>query len=331
MIPCPVRRFDPLWRTDVAKRVALMARLMSFVAGLGLALAALSPAVGEEDTRYSSILPNPGPRSGSSFLRAYLPPQQSAVFAPGGLLPEIPGEGATGVGSRRSDSGFNGGGPASICVRMCDGFYFPAANGERAVRENLCQANCPDAEVALFEGGSVEDARDRGGRRYADLPVAYRYRQERVNACTCRTNPGDLSRRLSVTLDPTLRAGDAVVTENSAVVFSGKASLPFRRKDFQPMETAAQLGKGDRSRLQALLGLTREQLLAKAGLPTGQPTARAGKPIVATEGDDDLPSIVVTRGPRNTAAPVALPVPGTIATGPRVVLPRPGDTWVPRL
>ena len=316
--------------TDVAKRVALMARLMSFVAGLGLALAGLSPAIGEEDTRYSTILPTV-PGSGSGFLRAYLPPQQPAVFAPGNGLREFPSEGSSAGGSRRPDSGFNGGGPASICVRMCDGFYFPAANGERTARENLCQANCPDAEVALFEGGSVEDARDRGGRRYADLPVAYRYRQERVNACTCRADPSDLSKRLSVTLDPTLKAGDAVVTESSAVVFGGKANLPFRRKDFQPMETASQLGKGERSRLQALLGLTREQLLAKAGQPTGQPTARTGKSIVAMDRDDDLPSIVVTRGPRNSTAPATSPVAGAIATGPRVVLPRPGDTWVPRL
>jgi len=122
-----------------------------------------------------------------------------------------------------------------------------------------------------------------------------------------------------------------VVTESSAVVFSGKASLPFRRKDFQPMETAAQLGKGDRSRLQALLGLTREQLLAKAGQPTGQPTARSGKSAVASDGEDDLPSIVVTRGPRNAATAATPPAAGAIATGPRVVLPRPGDTWVPRL
>lgn len=308
-----------------------MSRLMRFVVGVGLTLAGLSPALAEEDTRYSTILPSTGPRSGANLVGAYLPPQQPAVFAPGNGLHEFPGDGALPGGSRRSESGFNGGGPASICVRMCDGFYFPAANGERGVRESLCQANCPDAEVALFEGGSVEDARDRGGRRYADLAVAYRYRQERVNACTCRTNPGDLSKRLSVTLDPTLRAGDAVVTESSAVVFSGKASLPFRRKDFQPMETAAKLGKGDRSRLQALLGLTREQLLAKAGLPAGQPTARTGKPVLAGNSDDDLPSIVVTRGPRNAAAAATPPAAGSIATGPRVVLPRPGDTWVPRL
>jgi len=321
---------------DVAKRVASMARLISFLAGVGLALAGVLPAMAEEDTRYSTVLPNAGSRSGTSLLRAYLPPQHSTIFAPSHgfrqFFDERSGrEGSSTGGSRRSDSGFNGGGPASICVRMCDGFYFPAANGDRAVRENLCQANCPDAEVALFEGGSVEDARDRGGRRYADLSVAYRYRQERVNACTCRTDPSDLSRRLSVTLDPTLKAGDAVVTDSSAVVFSGKGSLPFRRKDFQPMETATLLGKGDRSRLQALLGLTREQLLAKAGQPTGQPTARTGKSVVATDGDDDLPSIVVTRGPRNAAAPATPPVAGAIAAGPRMVLPRPGDTWVPRL
>ncbi|MFZ4531809.1 MAG: DUF2865 domain-containing protein [Alsobacter sp.] len=308
-----------------------MARLISVLAGLGLAVVGLTPAVAEEDTRYSTILQSPGPASSRGFLRAYLPPEQPAVVAPSLAVPLSSGEGSSAGGSRRSDSGFNGGGPASICVRMCDGFYFPAVNVERTARENLCQANCPDAEVVLFEGGSVEDARDRGGRRYADLAVAYRYRQERVNACTCRTDPSDLSKRLSVTLDPTLKAGDAVVTESSAVVFSGKASLPFRRKDFQPMETAALLGKGERSHLQALLGLTREQLLAKTGSPTGQPTARAGKSVVATDREDDLPSIVVTRGPRNATAPATPPIAGTIATGPRVVLPRPSDTWVPRL
>jgi hypothetical protein len=84
----------------------------------------------------------------------------------------------------------------TMCVRMCDGFYFPMSNGvrrERLYRDNrACMQRC-DGEARLFyypiDGGSVETMVDLGGRSYSALPTAFRYRKALVDGCTCKPAP----------------------------------------------------------------------------------------------------------------------------------------------
>lgn len=91
-------------------------------------------------------------------------------------------------------------GPATtyrtLCVRLCDGFYFPisfAANGSSLSRDaDRCSASC-GAEARLFyhanPGGSVESMTDLTGLAYATLPNAFRYRQTLVEGCRCKPQP----------------------------------------------------------------------------------------------------------------------------------------------
>jgi len=84
----------------------------------------------------------------------------------------------------------------SLCVRTCDGFYFPI--GDNVGRERLyqdartCQARC-DGEAQLYyyplSGGSVETMVDMGGRPYAQMPNAFLYRKTLVQGCTCKPAP----------------------------------------------------------------------------------------------------------------------------------------------
>ena len=84
-------------------------------------------------------------------------------------------------------------GSQAVCVRTCDGSFFPvsyAANGERYDSlENMCRALCPNAEVALYTfpfGSDIEQAVSPTGQRYMDSPNALKYRTTLDPNCTCR-------------------------------------------------------------------------------------------------------------------------------------------------
>jgi hypothetical protein len=313
------------------KRVFFLA-VAAWIAG-GLLVCVFPEAARAEDDRYVTVAPSirsTAPRSSGGAWQPFLPVARTYAPTPGFLAPMLPdagqsyGDGLPDGGapihaSRMGSAGSASSGPAVMCVRTCDGFFFPVAGHDSSIRGTICQASCPDGDTVLFEGSRIEDARDAGGRRYGDLPTAFLYRTKRVDQCTCRRDPGDVSRRLPVTSDPTLRRGDIVTTEASAVVFAGgRGGLPHRKADFQPFETSALLGKGERSRLVTLLGQSRDQLLARAG----RPLDAGGRGRAGAAGDDGLPSIIVTR-PNVGKAQLAtsrLPEP----TGPRIVLPRPG-------
>jgi hypothetical protein len=102
-----------------------------------------------------------------------------------------------------SEDGYNGGSwqedfgsYRTLCVRLCDGFYFPISDGVRRERlyddAHQCAQRC-DGEARLFyyptAGGSVETMVDLRGNRYAGMPNAFRYRKALVNGCTCKPAP----------------------------------------------------------------------------------------------------------------------------------------------
>ncbi len=84
----------------------------------------------------------------------------------------------------------------SVCVRTCDGFYFPV--GDNVGRERLyqdartCQARC-DGEATLYyyplSGGSVETMVDLRGAPYAQSQTAFLYRKKLVEGCSCKPAP----------------------------------------------------------------------------------------------------------------------------------------------
>jgi Protein of unknown function (DUF2865) len=84
----------------------------------------------------------------------------------------------------------------TLCVRLCDGFYFPISDGVRRERlysdSHQCSQRC-DGEARLFyyptTGGSPETMVDLAGHRYADLGNAFGYRKALVDACTCKPAP----------------------------------------------------------------------------------------------------------------------------------------------
>jgi hypothetical protein len=84
----------------------------------------------------------------------------------------------------------------TLCVRLCDGFYWPvgyATQRDRLARDaKQCERSCP-SRARLFlhrnPGGEVDDMVDLDGHPYRKLSTAFLYRTQYVADCTCRGHP----------------------------------------------------------------------------------------------------------------------------------------------
>ena len=113
----------------------------------------------------------------------------------------------------------------TVCVRTCDGFYFPISYSTSPDRfrddEQACQRMCPAAEVALYTyhnpGEEMTQAVSLNGRLYTELPTAFQYRKALDSTCSCRRPGESWAQTLkSVGPDDTVIPGDVVVTEQHA-------------------------------------------------------------------------------------------------------------------
>jgi hypothetical protein len=86
----------------------------------------------------------------------------------------------------------------TLCVRLCDGYYFPisfsATRDRLACDAKTCENSC-GAQARLFiysnPGADVEDMVDLRGQPYKQLSTAFLYRTEYVPQCRCKPNPWD--------------------------------------------------------------------------------------------------------------------------------------------
>lgn len=126
----------------------------------------------------------------------------------------------------------------TVCVRTCDGFFFPISfqTTRNALErdEAICQATCPGSEAKLYAypnpGGQMEQATNVEGEPYTKLQNAFRYRKEFVGGCSCKPEGMNWAEALSGVEDKTVKKGDIVVDEQKAQ----EMSQP------KPGETAAQ-------------------------------------------------------------------------------------------
>lgn len=127
----------------------------------------------------------------------------------------------------------SGGGGSAYCVRTCDGRYFPVPPADGQNRGALCNSLCPASETRVFYGGSIDEASSDGGRSYADLANAFRYRKEIVAGCTCNGKDTFGLAAVRIEDDRTLRKGDIVAGPNGLVVATGRpdkrAAVNFTR------------------------------------------------------------------------------------------------------
>jgi len=141
----------------------------------------------------------------------------------------------------------------TVCVRSCDGFYFPISFSTTQDHfrddEATCQRMCPAAEVQLYTyhnpGEDVSQAVSLNGRLYTELPAAFQYRKALSPACSCRRPGESWADALKVNgPDDTVAPGDVVVTDQSAK----RLSQP-RGADGKPLKPGAKPAEASDSAL----------------------------------------------------------------------------------
>jgi hypothetical protein len=90
----------------------------------------------------------------------------------------------------------------TVCVRLCDGYYWPVsfATGRDRLAQDArqCDRSCP-SRARLFvhrnPGETVEDSVDLEGSPYRKLSAAFLYRTQYVADCACRGQPWEEAAR----------------------------------------------------------------------------------------------------------------------------------------
>ena len=186
--------------------------------------------------QYANVAP-PGP---GSFLQS--------LFGGGGNTsssisnPSMPGP----------DLGPQSGTYRTVCVRSCDGAFFPISFATVPARfpddERTCKALCPAAEANLYSyrnpGEDMTSAVSINGQPYSSSPNAFRYRQEFNPSCSCKAAGQTWADALKGIDDKATaeQQGDIIVTEDSAKKMSRplpKATPAAARKGAAPVGTAA--------------------------------------------------------------------------------------------
>jgi hypothetical protein len=126
------------------------------------------------------------------------------------------------------------GGSQAYCVRTCDGRYFPISNAGNQSRAASCNSFCPASETKVVYGSGIDNAVTESGKRYSELPNAFRYRDELVAGCTCNGKDPTGLAAVKVEDDPTLRRGDIVAGNNGLMVAGRGADRRGASLDLSP-------------------------------------------------------------------------------------------------
>ena len=156
-------------------------------------------------------------------------PQYTAAAqsqGPGGFLNNLFGGGNSNPDGVPPDDPSQSGTYRTVCVRSCDGAYFPISFATVPARfpddERTCKAQCPAADATLYTyrnpGEDMNSAVSINGQPYTALPNAFKFRTEYNASCSCKA-PGQTWADALKSIDDRAAAaqqGDIIVTEERA-------------------------------------------------------------------------------------------------------------------
>ena len=139
----------------------------------------------------------------------------------------------------------------TMCVRMCDGYYWPvsssAQRGKFMSDAKACQASC-DMEAHLFylprASDDIAAMRDLSGRVYGRLPTAFAYRKAVDTACLCKPEPWSEASALRhqeyAAASAETQQPSATSVETSSITADSAAKRQFapRASSFAPRRSA---------------------------------------------------------------------------------------------
>jgi hypothetical protein len=232
--------------------------------------------------QYQAALATEQPRSGGGGLfESLFGSKPPPPFAPGGDI-----GGFSPAGTYRT-----------VCVRTCDGFFYPISNSASPTRfaedEKLCRQSCPATEAALYAfrnpGGDINQAMSTNGQPYTALPNAFRYRQALDSSCSCRRPGESWQQTLKNIDDSTVEQGDIMVNEQRARQMS-QPRVDAQGKPIRPEPRPAPVRPDPKP------------VPAAAPVPAAQPAAAASDPPAAEPPDKPDPNRTV-----RSVGPVFIP------------------------
>jgi len=144
-----------------------------------------------------------------------VPPQQQQN--PDGPITETPSEPRLG-------------GKRTVCVRMCDGYFFPLSTTGKASADEMCQALCPATQTRAFSMPGGDDALPRAvsqsGPPYTSLPGAFRFSKSVDPSCYCKTEEQKWSE--------VLKSAEELLGKNDTIVSAQRAEELSRPKQATP-------------------------------------------------------------------------------------------------
>ncbi len=155
----------------------------------------------------------------------------------------------------------------TVCVRLCDGYYFPISNS--STRSNFhsdadqCQARCQGNTKLYYMSNRTADinqARDISGKPYKLLENAFLYRKKYIPQCTCRPAPWS----------PEERARHAMYASPAPQVALNEQALDKVASDVKQAEIAATAVDGENP-----------YLIGAAGVRAPDPYATANRLAVS--------------------------------------------------
>src|SRR6202163_1464315 len=122
------------------------------------------------------------------------PQYANAARGPGNFLENLFGNNNNNPGAPGVDLGPQSGTFRTVCVRTCDGAYFPVSFATVQARfqddEKTGKALCPATEATLFAyrnpGEDINQAASTTGQPCSALPNAFKFRTEFNPSCACK-------------------------------------------------------------------------------------------------------------------------------------------------
>jgi hypothetical protein len=195
-----------------------------------------------ENQRRSVLLALAQNNCGQQYANALQQQQQQG--GPGNFLNNLFG-GNNNYSPVPPDAGVPSGTYRTVCVRSCDGGYFPISFATVPARfaddEKTCKALCPATEANLYAyrnpGEDMNQAVSVSGQAYTSSPNAFRFRQEFNPTCSCKAAGQTWSDALKAVDDKAAaeQQGDIIVTEEG----SKKMSRPQAKSTPAPAKKGA--------------------------------------------------------------------------------------------
>ena len=183
------------------------------------------------------------------------PQYANAARGPGNFIENLFGNNGNQIPPPGAEYGPASGTFRTVCVRTCDGAYFPVSFATVQSRftddEKTCKALCPATEATLFSyrnpGEDINQAVSvSGGQPYSQMPNAFKFRTEFNPSCACKAAGQTWSDALKSVDDKAAveQQGDIIVTEESAKKMQQRAqpgakTVPAPKKGAAPAGTTA--------------------------------------------------------------------------------------------